>query len=95
MAASNDRLEAVQYLLQRGATVDATNSFGTTALHFAAFHGYAPIVRELARHGADPRLTNEYGETYLDEARMLGHGPAVRAAFEEGIRLGYTDVGVF
>ena len=83
-AAENGRLEAVQYLLQRGASVDVPNKYKNTALHDAAANGHAAVARELALHGADPRLTNEYGMTPLQAAELLGHGAAIGAAIEEG-----------
>ena len=80
-------LEAVQYMLQRGATVDLPNNNSkSTALHWAAFEGHAAVARELALRGADPRLTNQYGKTPLQNAERNGHGAAIGAAIEEGQR---------
>ena len=84
-AAYDGRLEAVQYLLQRGASVDVPNNDKRTALHYAAINGHAAVARELVLHGADPRLTDdEYGETPLQVAEEEGHGAAIGAAIEEG-----------
>ena len=83
-AAWNGGLEAVQYLLQRGASVDVPNNRKYTALHYAAFNGHAAVARELALHGADPRLTDQFGETPLQVAERMGHGAAIGAAIEEG-----------
>ena len=88
-AANNGRLEAVQYLLQRGASVDVPNNYKSTALHYAAYGGHAAVARELALHGADPRLTTEDGDTPLQVAKLAeqrGHGAAIGAAIEEGQR---------
>jgi len=41
----------------------------TTALHMAAWHGYAHVVQALLKLGADTTLVNKYGETPLDSAR--------------------------
>ena len=84
IAANNGRLEAVQYLLQRGASVDVPNNHKNTALHCAAVYGHAAVARELALHGADPRLTDQDGETPLQFAEEEGHGAAIGAAIEEG-----------
>ena len=83
-AALNGRLEAVQYLLQRGASVDVPDNGKLTALHFAALCGHAAVARELVLHGADPRLTDQGGNTPLQYAELRGHGAAIGAAIEEG-----------
>ena len=84
-AAGKGRLEAVRYLLRRGATVDLpSNSNKDTALHWAAYKGHAAVARELALHGADPDLTNTDGNTPLQRAEKYGHGAAIGAAIEEG-----------
>ena len=83
-AANNGRLEAVQYLLQHGASVDVPNKIKFTALHYAARKGHAAVARELVLHGADPRLTDTYGWTPLQVAEGQGHGAAIGAAIEEG-----------
>ena len=46
------RLEAVQYLLQRGATVDVPTNYKATALHCAASNGHAAVAQELALHSS-------------------------------------------
>ena len=84
-AAANGQLEAVQYLLQRGASVDVPSNGKWTALHWAAADGHAAVARELVLHGADPRLTNQDGDTPLQAAEEVGHdGAAIGAAIEEG-----------
>ena len=83
-AADYGRLKAVQYLLERGATVDVPDNYKRTALHLAAWNGHAAVARELALHGADPRLTNGGGWTPLQWAEACGHGAAIGAAIEEG-----------
>lgn len=39
-------------MLSAGWPVNATNQSGVTALHWAAFHGNASVVRDLLRQGA-------------------------------------------
>jgi ankyrin repeat protein len=46
------RFEAVKFLLDLGASVDATDSVGRTPLHGAAALGYSEIVQLLVDHGA-------------------------------------------
>lgn len=50
-AAMDSNLAAVQLMLASGWPPGAAER-GVTALHWAAFHGDAPIARELLRHGA-------------------------------------------
>ena len=85
-AAWDGRLEAVRYLLRRGATVDVPTKYKSTALHRAAGNGHAAVARELALHGADPRLSNKGGQTPLQVAERKGHGVAIGAAITEGQR---------
>jgi ankyrin repeat protein len=52
-AAYNGRLEAMERLLARGASVDATAHLGMTALHFAVIRDRVDVARWLVAHGAD------------------------------------------
>ncbi|MEO8450174.1 MAG: ankyrin repeat domain-containing protein [Gemmatimonadota bacterium] len=49
-AADQNNTEAVRLMLAIGWPVDVPNSRGATALHFAAWHGNAEMVREILRH---------------------------------------------
>jgi ankyrin repeat protein len=51
-AADAGNARAVELMLLAGWPVNAANDFGVTALHCAAFHGDAPLVRLLLRSGA-------------------------------------------
>jgi hypothetical protein len=53
-AARNNNLEAVRTMLELGFSLDGTSQHGATALHWAAFHGNAAMVKLLLRH--DPPL---------------------------------------
>ena len=48
----NGRLEAVKYLISKGADVNAKNNDGNTALMWASNYGYLEIVEYLKSHGA-------------------------------------------
>ncbi len=64
----------VELLLDAGADPDNPRSAaGNTALHLAAYHGDADVVKLLLKHGADPVLLNNSGATVLDMARAGGH----------------------
>jgi ankyrin repeat protein len=55
-AAARGAAETVQACLAAGFPIDTADEQRATALHHAAIHGRAPLVRELLRHGADLHL---------------------------------------
>lgn len=48
--------------------INAANSTGNTALHWAAFNGHLEVVKCLCDHGADPFIKNQYGHDVFYEA---------------------------
>jgi ankyrin repeat protein len=52
-AADAGNSRAVDLMLSAGWSASASDERGVTALHWAAFHGNAALVRTLIRHGAD------------------------------------------
>ncbi len=67
-AAASGRAEAIEWLIRRGADVNAAVESGGTALHAAAFLGYEEAVEVLLRNGAKVNAANSRGETPLDGA---------------------------
>jgi ankyrin repeat protein len=59
---------AVQYLVEHGADIDATDQYGRTALHGAAGWGWDEPVEYLVAQGADPTVQAKGGMTPLDSA---------------------------
>lgn len=55
-------------VVARGAPLGASTGIGRTPLHWAAFHGDAPICAFLLEAGADPKAAMEGGRTPLHEA---------------------------
>ena len=70
---------ALRYLAQVGWNVDSRDSTGQTALHKAAFLGYAAAVRVLLDNDADPGARDSSGLTPLDVARRWNKAAAVKA----------------
>ncbi len=63
-----DALEAVRFLLELGADIDALDKNGDTAMHGAAYAHFPKVVDLLAESGADPTVwsaPNESGLTPL------------------------------
>jgi uncharacterized protein len=73
LAAMRNKPLCVDALLQCGANVHATEGNGATALHGAAFFGYAEVSKLLLQAGADPALADNHGNTPISLARGKGH----------------------
>ena len=76
LAAGEGRLNAVQYLLDQGADVNARERGGRTALTEAAFSGSNPVIKELILRGADVNAVSDAG-TALDVATQANHAPVI------------------
>jgi len=53
-----EAIKTVNYLLELGADINATNKLGETAMHGAAYKGVAKVIRLLNARGADPAVWN-------------------------------------
>ncbi len=71
-------VSAVRYLATAGWNVNLTDSAGQTALHKAAFLGYAAAIRVLLDHGADPSARDSAGLSALDVARHWNKAAATK-----------------
>lgn len=74
-AAVCDRPEAIDWLLDAGVDVNASNYIdgadGGTALHWAAWHGKVKACRRLVQRGADPEQRDQsFNGTPLDWCRV-------------------------
>ena len=56
-------LDAVRFLLDRGAFVNAVDEDGNTALHYVVDKGFDGVVELLVEHGADLDIANRRGQT--------------------------------
>lgn len=87
MACYNGRIEAAEWLLDRGADIDAHPYLDTTGLHFAVWSGQSRMVEWLVRRGADVSLRDaQHGGTPADWARYVAgrhrEGPVVLKVLE-------------
>lgn len=71
-AASGPNTRLVEWLLERGAQIDAESPNGTTPLMLAAQHAPEATVELLLKRGADPRKRNQRGLQAGDFAEMGG-----------------------
>ena len=55
--------DAVRFLLDRGATVNAVDEDGNSALHYVVDKGFDSVVELLVGHGADLDIVNQRGQT--------------------------------
>ncbi len=58
-AARAGHTAVVEYLIRRGAKVNAADNDGWTPLHLAARHGHLEVVKLLVEHGADIHAKTE------------------------------------
>jgi hypothetical protein len=69
-----------RFLLRDGWDINATNSHGLSALHEAAYHGHADVVRALVASGADLELRDRNDLTPLAMACNRGGAAAEAGA---------------
>eukprot|EP01094_Clydonella_sp_ATCC50884_P000303 TRINITY_DN1023_c0_g1_i2.p1 TRINITY_DN1023_c0_g1~~TRINITY_DN1023_c0_g1_i2.p1 ORF type:complete len:1274 (+),score=191.97 TRINITY_DN1023_c0_g1_i2:97-3918(+) len=83
------RAATVLHLLKMGADVDATDTRGWTALHYAVAGGLAHIVPMLLKYGADAHVETDCGKTCVKLAADNGFFQLSRAL----VRLPENDDG--
>ena len=87
VAASAGGQPMVEWLLEKGADVNAANKAGQTALILAASGGRTAIVRLLLDKGANPGAKTIGGQTALEMAAHEGRTEVVALLTEKGARL--------
>ena len=65
-----NRVKVAEFLIQKGADVNARNRDGGTSLHGAAFLGHADIAALLIQKGADINARNTKGDSPSDVAKV-------------------------
>ena len=99
-AAKNADTDAVRTRLGQGASVNAAEWDGTTALHWASYRDDVESADLLIRAGANVNATNDLGATPLWTASLNGSAAMVRRLLQAGanpnaaLRLGETPVMV-
>jgi ankyrin repeat protein len=83
-AARNADKDQVRALVQHGASVDAADADGTTALHWASYRDDLEIADLLIRAGAKVNAANDLGATPLWTASLNGSAAMVRRLLDAG-----------
>jgi ankyrin len=83
-AARNADRDALRALLQQGASVNAADADGTTALHWASYRDDVETANLLIRAGARVNAANDLGATPLWTASLNGSAAMVQRLLEAG-----------
>jgi len=83
-AVKQSDVKAVRVLLDQRSDVNAAESDGSTALHWAVHYDRVQIVDLLVRAGADVRAANRYGVVPLSLACTNGNAAIVRQLLQGG-----------
>ncbi|CAH2092312.1 unnamed protein product [Euphydryas editha] len=93
-AAINNRREIIEYLLSKGAKVDAIGGeLQSTPLHWATRQGHLEATVLLVRAGADPALRDAEGCACLHLAAQFGHTAVVAYLVARGVPPDAPDAG--
>lgn len=72
-AVARNDAQICEWLLQKGADINATQTQGVTALHSAVHRGNMAMVKLLVQHGADKQAKMDNGDTPVSIAEREGH----------------------
>ena len=75
----------VKFLLESGASIDASDDEGLTALHHAAKNGHSRIVKLLLESHAERNSFDHDGLTPLHSAAANGHEEVLRFMLRSGV----------
>lgn len=84
--------DASALLIERGAEVNARDTFGQTPLHIAAYVGNAPLVDFLLKKGADADLADRNGRSPLHLAARRDHQKVVQLLMARGAQVNRKDI---
>ncbi|MET4580127.1 ankyrin repeat domain-containing protein [Ottowia thiooxydans] len=91
-AAALGHVEGLAASIAAGASLNATNKSGSTALMIAAQRGKLEAVKMLGAAGADIHATNKKGESAISLAVAQGHAHVVKELRLQGARLSYLQL---
>lgn len=91
LAVKNEHLEMVEYLFEKGASVNIQNENGSTSLHVGAFTGNAAIMDFLIKHGAIIDVPDKGDKQPLHAAVYTNKFEAVKVLVEAGADVNALD----
>ncbi len=89
-AVMNQDAARLRSLLDAHADVNAAQPDGSTALHWAAYHGDAGMTARLLAAGAHPNVATDTGMTPLLLACQAGSVPVVKLLLDAGAKVNQT-----
>ncbi len=90
-AGSKNGLDTVKYLLSKGASVNAKDNNGSTAINFAATMGRLEIIQTLIEAGAEINNKTDSGSTPLHQATFWKHYFVIEYLIKSGADLAVKD----
>lgn len=90
-AALHGKVDAVDFLVSKGVTLEATDGIGRTALLLAAGRGETVVVKVLLAKGAEIRHKCSAGRTALIYAALNDHLETVKYLLEQGLSFEDSD----
>ncbi|CAG2058351.1 unnamed protein product [Timema podura] len=92
ISAYHDESEVLDFLVNRGANVNATSSEGWTPLHMAFQKGHLRIARKLMSYGADINILTIVRSSSLHIAARGGYLGCVKLILEAGVNGDLRDL---
>lgn len=90
-AARKGYVEMANYLLEKGANIEATDYWGNTPLNFAAWEGKLETVELLVEKGANVNAKNELNWTPLMQAAIERYDKIVQFLLKHGASVDVID----
>lgn len=90
-ASLKDAEGLVDYLLAKGADVNAKTNNGQVALHFTASKSNIDGARKLIEHKATARVKDKRGQLPLHRAAAVGHVPMIKLMLDNRSPVNATD----
>jgi ankyrin repeat protein len=91
VAASGNHKDVVEFLLSKGAVIDARDGIGSTALASAAIQGNKDVVELLLASGADVNARANDGQTPLHNAAVEGRKSVAELLLAKGADVNAKD----
>lgn len=92
-AAAEGHLKIVEYLIEKGADVNAWNNAHQNPLLSAAYYGHSEIVNLLLEKGAEFKELDIYGRNVLHYPAREGHPEVVEILLKRGLDINQEDRG--